>query len=522
MRIGRLKSEGGIVLVAVMVFTLILTILGFSVLSVADSEIVLTRKDINKTRAFYLAEAGVEILNTRLRNGIFGNIEDTPLGGGSYRIDYYSGANPPYAIVTGKVGPQEKKIKVEASFLAPPYEYGIYAGGADGEDWTLQLRGEGEPVIVVKGDSGGKDIISGNLFVNGDVALYDESRVNPALSPNPYGLNGDVEATGDVDRESTATISGLITENAPLRDPPDLLGMNYAVNNTHNVSQIFASSSVDSRGRLPVGNPLRDVFAKNPTYDRAAECASTDGDDYFFEPSDGFVPGGGSSDPNRWMKAPTPLHAGTDRIYYIDGNLWVNSKSDTYGFNMDGKATIVVTGNIYICDNLKYADADSVLGLVALGEYDTNGDLIGGNVIFGDPVYGTMYTCSAMMFAANNFLFNSKSLGNFPKEPESGFILNGNLSALNKVSLERDWYTKTTSSYPYTQARPARYDHPSEIWVDAVTGAALSQGERETVRHYRMILNYDDRVRTWLTQPPGLPRGVGTIFDGLRNWEELP
>jgi hypothetical protein len=54
------SSEKGIVLVAVVVFILILTILGFSVLSVANSEILLARKDINKTKAFYAAEAGTE------------------------------------------------------------------------------------------------------------------------------------------------------------------------------------------------------------------------------------------------------------------------------------------------------------------------------------------------------------------------------------------------------------------------------------------------------------------------------
>jgi len=54
------KSEKGIVLVAVVVFTLVFTILGFSVLSVANSEITLTRNAVNKTKAFYAAEAGTE------------------------------------------------------------------------------------------------------------------------------------------------------------------------------------------------------------------------------------------------------------------------------------------------------------------------------------------------------------------------------------------------------------------------------------------------------------------------------
>jgi hypothetical protein len=36
-----------------------------------------------------------------------------------------------------------------------------------------------------------------------------------------------------------------------------------------------------------------------------------------------------------------------------------------------------------------------------------------------------------------------------------------------------------------------------------------------------MIVNYDDRVRSTETQPPGLPRGGASIFAGFSNWEEL-
>ena len=54
------SSEKGIVLVAVVVFTLIFTILGFSVLSMVNSEIVLAQKEPSSKQAFYAAEAGTE------------------------------------------------------------------------------------------------------------------------------------------------------------------------------------------------------------------------------------------------------------------------------------------------------------------------------------------------------------------------------------------------------------------------------------------------------------------------------
>jgi len=514
------KSGKGIVLVVVLVFTLILTILGFSVLSVASSEAILAQKDVDKTKAFYLAEAGLEIFSAKLaseeiKGNQSGSIEGD-LGEGSYRVDYSSDGN---AIATGIAGGQEKRVKVAVTFLAPPYEKSIYAGGFDGTAWTLMLRGTGSPVNKGGSYVGGKDTINGNVFIDGDVRLYEQSSVKPAPLPNTYNLDGDVDATGHVNHYDSSSISGVITEGAEMQDAPDLVSMNYAVNNTYNVAQIFTAAGVSS-GYLPAGNELRDVFVKNPS-DRKAECDTTSGNDFFFEPSKGFVVGGP-------FTGDTPLHAGgtkgTTNVYYVDGDVWVDSKP-TYGFKMDGKVTIVATGNIHVCDNVQYKDpSKDMLGLVALGKYDGSGQLVsGGNIYFGDPGYGNMGRFDAMMFAANNFLYNIDPIGGTLKEPDSGCTILGNLSALNEVSIDRDWYTKGGTGSNY---RPCRYDTATGKWVDAKTGTVLTAGETGTggskIRHYQMIINYDDRVRNRSTQPPSLPRGVGLIYSGLSNWEELP
>jgi hypothetical protein len=508
---SRMESSEGIVLVAALVFTLILTILGFSTLMMTNSEIALTRKEINKTKAFYLAETGIEILIANLSNGETRDIEETELGEGSYRVDVYPDEDPPYAVSTGEVRGQSRRIKVTVSFLAPLYEYGIHASNLNGGVWTLLLRGVGDPKKTgPHEENGGKDTINGNIFVNGDVDMYEESSVNPAPAPNTYDLEGDVNATGYVMCHDSASISGDITENAELEDRPDLIGMNYAVNNTHNVAQIFEDAHITG-GHLPDGHELQDVFMKNPP-DRGSECDSTSGDDYFLEPVS--ISGGGS-----YKEAKTPLHLGNDRIYYVDGDVWVHTQS-SYGFLIDGKATIVATGSIHLSDNLLYADPNSMLGLVALGKYDEDGDLIsGGNIYFGDPRYGTMYVVSAMMFAANDFLFNNDSTSHQPTEPKTGFIVNGILASLNTVSIERDWYTTAKGSE--REDRPARYNPTTGQWVDALTGTVLTSSQIATLRHYQMIINYDERVRNRSTQPKGLPRGTGQIFCGITNWEEL-
>ena len=156
---------------------------------------------------------------------------------------------------------------------------------------------------------------------------------------------------------------------------------------------------------------------------------------------------------------------------------------------------------------------------IACCKYDGSGQLVsGGNIYFGDPRFGTMYTVSGLMFAADSFLYNTDSVTGGTEEPETGFSVYGNLNALNQVSIDREWYEDEATG----DARPACYDSSTDQWVDLQTGAALTGTEINSLRHYQMAITYDDRVRTHTTQPPGLPRGKGTIFGGLISWEELP
>ncbi|MFZ2148051.1 MAG: hypothetical protein WAV28_12600 [Sedimentisphaerales bacterium] len=60
MKIRTSKSEKGIALVAVIIFAFIFILVGFSMLSLANTEILMTQKELNSTKAFYAAEAGIE------------------------------------------------------------------------------------------------------------------------------------------------------------------------------------------------------------------------------------------------------------------------------------------------------------------------------------------------------------------------------------------------------------------------------------------------------------------------------
>jgi roadblock/LC7 domain-containing protein len=522
------RKKKGIVLVVVVTVAVIFAIVGFVTLSIASQEINLTRTEIDRNKAFYYAEAGLAKLSEAFQRPITGNLSQVlaeSIGQGSFSITLDTNQIPYYAVSTGTSGTITKKVRVEANFLAVPLEKALFAMNTSGSNWAFQLRGTGNPTQKSGYGTqwGGKDIINGNLSVDGDVYMYDQSSIEPAPAPNKWGYNGDVGATGSINVLDSAHISGATNPHADEPTAVDLISMDYAHNNTYDVAKTFNNAGVTS-GYLPVGNPLRDVFNKNPN---RTECGSTPGvDDYFFEPASGFTLG-------TPFTGDTPLHAGNNRVYYVDGDVWI-SGAPTYGFKMDGKVTIVATGDIHICDNLEYKNPNKdMLGLVALGKYNPTGKLIkGGNIYFGDAVYGNMYTASAMMFAANNFLFNTDRTTNKSAEPDTGFVINGNFAAMNQVSIDRDWYDKTTTTtttdhWGHTtttttkEARVAKYDSTAGQWIDAETGTALTSTEIDSHRHYQMIVNYDSRVRDQTTQPPGLPRGGTKIFAGFSNWQEL-
>ncbi|MCP4450913.1 MAG: hypothetical protein GY809_05585, partial [Planctomycetes bacterium] len=277
-------------------------------------------------------------------------------------------------------------------------------------------------------------------------------------------------------------------------------------NNTHDVANIYSTEG-NGGERLPNTHALYDVFTQDPS-NRSSECASTSGSDYFFEPVN--------------LSHTSPLDLGSDTVYYVDGNVWFHSQKALI-FAVSGKATIVATGNIYLCDDLVYANNDSILGLIALGSYNSSGSLVqGGNIYFGDPRWGTLDRVDALMFAGNDFLFNTDSQTDTAVEPGSGFTVNGNMAAANQVSINRDWYTTDSSGKSTAAVQVQDPSNPGTFkWVSEKNGADLSNSERSTLRHYRMQVNYDTRVRDEDTQPSGLPEGGGQVFQGFTDWQEL-
>lgn len=508
------ENRRGAILAMVLIVVVVVTLMGTGLLALTSQSALSTARTLNATKAFWLAEAAVQRFdrNAERWDGRV-SIGTTAFGDGSYRVDAVMTGL--YAVASATVQGETQQIRVGLGFLGKYFEHALFSGNAASNNYALQMRGIGNPVANgSSGERGGRDIVNGKLYANGDVRLYDQSFVSNA----PVA----VEATGRIYTNDTAKIYGSQSNNVPSKTLP--LFPDYSKICTYDVSAEFAKYNITS-GYLPAGHPLRNVVVKNPS-NRSAECSNTPGDDYFFEPR--TVSGSGT-----WKTAVTPLNLNSD-IYYVDGDVWFNHPS-TYGFKVSGKATIAASANIHISDNLAYASTNDMLGLVAVGK-TVSGNLQGGDVYFGDPRYGTVYTVDAFMFARNDFEYVTWGTDGTPREPDSGFQIEGNYGALGQININRDWFdletivNKKTVKTPW----PAVYDPVAGQWkcVDKTgTTRQLTTSEWSSIRHYQMVVTYDNRIRDQRMQLQGLPQqpddpseiySPSIVYSGFVKWDAWP
>jgi Tfp pilus assembly protein PilX len=528
-------GKRGAVLLIVVVMMVAFTLFISALLQAGGFNAMETERMVRQAQAFWLAEAGaakcVADLYTQ-GNGWIAGSAALSRGTGTYSTVEFDSTN---AVIAGVVTVGDESItnfiRIELAFTDMSYKEAVASLNKSGNPWTFMLGGIGNPVISGGSDPnstsyrarGGADQIRGNTYagVKGNIYLAGGSRVTPAPSPNTYGFNGDAGTSGGtITTVDSATIAGDRNTAVPIRAGPDLVAMNYPDNNTYDIEDEFD----DNNGVLPFGHPLRDVVRRS-------------GNNYYFEQR-------GNHGDTETLK----LGAG---VYYVNGDVWFD-KNGPLKFIIEGTATIVASGNIHISDSLQYnnysAEGD-LLALIALGKYDSVGKLLsGGNIYFGDAQFGTLYAMDAFMFAANNFYYNFFSSDNTPGEPHTGFEVFGNFVALNQIQVYRDWYyeVKRENYQNHLYPRPAVYT--AGVWKDALSGTTLTSEQKNGktygdyyyyddaakkwieisgsgfpgMRHYRMIVKYDERINNPLTQPPGLPAAGSAepgIFKGIVKWQ---
>lgn len=309
---------------------------------------------------------------------------------------------------------------------------------------------------------------TGGVFSNAIFAGNEDEDPNYVLPLSGFDaqadeIDGDIYSGGNIEVTQDATISGLARAKgyvsgadgqAGTSQPiPDIESMNYEVTADIKVAELFFGNSSyksNSAGgyayQVPESNPAH-IFRKNPS-DRSSGWSATAKDDYYLEDPYESV----SADTNQNGSAPygvtisgvsgEPGINGNQKVYFIDGNLWLHNKK-TYSIGLKHnepngvQITFVVKGNIYFSDNFFYEDAEK--DGVAFIAIEDKSVADSGNIYLGDPDFGTLRRMNAFMYAQNDFYdYNLDSSGSVQVE------LYGNMSAGNQVKIERDFQNQHT------------------------------------------------------------------------------
>jgi len=542
MKTPKNNNKSGAILVVVMVILVSFTLFVAALMQLGSFNAQETEQQVREAQSFWLAEMGVQQALLQLSNEEDGDVAETS----APNFDSDSGRSGTHEVIPDGSGflsigrltaaggvVTTNRIRFETEAIDPSYNDAISAPTLTGDPWVFLLGGSGDPErssgfpsIPGPGDTerGGSDEVHGNITTgDGNVYLSGESYVTNSIYDDlEKEFDGDVSVSdGTITTVAGAMIYGDRNLNVDARDGPNLVGMNYPGTADYNLTQIFDNEGITD-GRLGATHPLYDLVRRS-------------GDDYYFEPT-------GSS-------SRETLDLGDDKVYYAEGDIWFD-KSGPLQFDIDGTATIVASGDLHIGDGLRYIDGSDeegadLLALVALGKYnEVTGELeSGGDIYFGDARYGTVYEMDAFMFAANDFYYNFEYNPYGPQppsEPDTGFIVFGNFVALNQIHIHRDWYNVMTTDLQgrpiIDEARPAVYNVIDDRLEDAITRDPLTEaqinggtryrddGQWKTdpgLRHYRMIVKYDERIHDPDTQPPDLPRRGGGEGSGgeLTRWE---
>lgn len=435
-----------------------------------------------RMRAFYQAEAG--ITETLARISIAERTDadapqnvgtqDAPIRTqrGRFWCDVVDNGDGTFtATSNGAAGFARRRLQAVMSPVGGSvFDHAIFAGNSSGDpNYELRLSGSGAEA----------DSVTGNVYSGGDVTLAGDSTVA-----------GDLASSG--------AITGGSGEEGVTRPLPDIAGMDYANNNDYDVAAMFNADATwvsgSDRGgsawQLPEDNPAH-IFRKNPD-DRTDEINGTAKDDFFLEdpygPLKDFTPSYTSRQGHTVTMSGVDGAQGenaNDKIYFIDGNLWVHNRP--YGRmrfinQAEGvKLTFVVRGNVYFSDDVLVENStDDGVAFIAI---EDPAEADSGNIYLGDPRYGTVERIEAYLYAENNFYdINLSASGS------KDVTLIGNMTAGNHVAIDRDFVE--------------------------------SDGD---VVHSQLTVQFDPRLSAGDIDLPGIPRvrGAGTGGYEVVFWREV-
>lgn len=443
---NRPREQEGSATVAALVVCFALLGMSGAILTVSMSTELEWSANTDRDAAMAEASSGVAHVVANLYAGNAGDVgaPDAPLalGSGTYWVDVLDNGDDTYTLTsTGRVRgvTQTLEAVVVRTAGGGVFNNALFAGNSEGDPlYALDLGGTGSQADQVLGD----------VYSGGDVDVV-----------------GDASVTGDI--RAGGVVNGAPGESHVSQPPLDLSVWDFENTADYDVYDLFVSDpalaykSDDAGGKawqVPATNPAH-IFRVNPN-DRTTEYTSTAKADFFLEDPYETV----QSDPSQ--NGSSPYHVslspdGNDKVYFVDGNLWVHNKK-SYSFQFESepggtRVTFAVKGNIYFSDNLFYDDPllDGV-AFIAMKDANVSDS---GNIYFGDGTFGTLMNMDSFMYAENNFYDT-----NLDASGSTNVTVRGIMSAGNQVQIQRD-YGKN---------------------------------------HTQLVIDYDDRVATGMLQLPGI------------------
>ena len=392
---------------------------------------------VDRHQATAAAQAGLGEALAQAGRGNLAPIgsEDAPVafGGGSYWVEVDPADDGATVLVSAYAEARGERDALQALLTGGEpdiYDHALVAGNSSGDTlYKMKLGGTGLQADQVSGDV----YSGGSVLVEGDAAV-----------------SGDIRAQND--------ITGASGETGVLQPIPNLAAMDYPSTADFKVADLFRGAQYRSNAlggqayQVAETNPAH-IFRLNPS-DRATDVNSTKKNDYFledpYEPvhSDGNSDGTDACPVTLTGISGEPGASGNQKVYYIDGNLWVHNKN-VFSFKLDHsepggvQVTFVAKGNIYFSDNVFY-DNTQQDGVAFIAMKD-DAVVDSGNIYFGDPVFGTLEQMHAFMYAENNFIDK-----NLSATGSAQVAVYGNMTAGNKVDIQRDFrgqHSKLTVNY---------------------------------------------------------------------------
>ena len=459
------------------VTTLTAAAVGMLMTSVAVTQ--RTEATVTRTRALQLAEAGlaealVEVGTSVSTGGspapsVGSSTAPLSKGTGVYWADIEDLGDGTFrATSTGRAGLHQRRL---TSIFTPGrsvFSYSVFAGNTSGDPaYTIELGGS----------AGQADWVAGDVYSGGSVTVREDASIDGLI-------------------EVTNSIVGDTGNTGITRVAPDIMGVDYSTAADFNVATLFEGALPGTFGssgtalQVSEDNPAH-IFRLNPD-DRSGLTDTTVKEDYFledpYEPINSFSlsgTGGVGHEISLSGILGEPGVSGTDVVYYVDGNLWLQNRRFLGArFRSDGvdaaRVTFVARGNIYFSDDFELMDeVNDGVAFIAQSDPDVEDS---GNIYFGDAAFGTINHMAAFMYAENNFFDN-----NLQGDASSVVTISGTMAAGNHVAIESDYVDETG-----------------------------------TPQHSRLKVLEDDRLATGALTLPGIPSfGPGTLGFEIAFWQEI-